>query len=93
MTSVIEWFDPREKLPEKDGYYLVCYRYASPFEIAQFATKLSDIDDIDFPEELYSQRGGFVYFDASRYRWYEVTPEGIKYWAKIPEIKEEKKDD
>jgi len=93
ISTNIEWFDHLEKLPEEDGCYLVYTDYDVPFTTVRFATKLSDIDDIDFPEELYSQYGGFAYFDESSYRWRVFPPEHIKYWAKIPEIKEEMKDD
>lgn len=89
MTTVIEWFDPREKLPEEDGHYLVYTGNVIPVTCFQFRVKLSDIDDDDFPAKLYSHHGGFVDFDDFRCRWYEVPLENIKYWAKIPEIKEE----
>lgn len=89
MTTVIEWFDPRERLPEEDGFYLVYTGNAMPVTCFQFRVKLSDIDDIDFPEKFYSHHGGFVDLDEFRYRWYEVPLENIKYWAKLPEIKEE----
>ena len=88
ITTTIEWFDPEEKLPEEDGFYLVYTGNAVPVTCVQFATNLNDFDDIDFPEELYSHCEGFVDFDGSRYRWYKVPIEEIKYWAKIPEIKE-----
>ena len=89
ISTTIEWFDPRKKLPEEDGYYLVYTRYYSPFSVFQFATKLSDFNYTDFPEEFYSH-GGFVNFDGSKCEWFEVPIQDIKYWAKIPEIKEEK---
>lgn len=90
MTTVIEWFDPREKLPEEDGDYIVYTGNAVPVTIQiKFANSLSDIDELDFPPRLYSHHAGFYEFDESYYRWYEVPLEKIKYWAKMPEIKEE----
>lgn len=91
MTTVIEWFDPREKLPEKDGLYLVYTGNAVPVTCFRFGAKLSDIDDIDFPEKLYSHHAGFVDFDEFRCRWYEVPLEEILYWAKMIETKEAKR--
>ena len=93
ITTTIEWFDPIEKLPEKDGAYLVYTGNRMPFTVLRFAANLSGLDDIDFPERYYSHRAGFVDFDETRYRWFEVPLEKIKYWTKIPEIKEETKDD
>lgn len=89
ITTTIEWFDPKEKLPEWSGPYLVYTGNAVPVTCLPFAVKLCDLDDVDFPEKLYSHHGGFVDFDEFRGRWYEVPLENIKYWAKLPEIKEE----
>ena len=89
ITTTIEWFDPIEKLPEKDGRYLVYTGNVVPVTCFQFAANISSLDDIDFPEKLYSHHAGFVDFDEFRCRWYEIPLEKIKYWTKIPEIKEE----
>ena len=86
ITTTIEWFDPREKLPEEDGNYLIYTGNAIPILCLRFGIKLCDVDDIDFPKEYYSNHSGFVDFDGSRYRWIEVPLEEIKYWAKMPEI-------
>ena len=93
ITTTIEWFDPREKLPEEDGYYLVYINNFIPVTWFCFAVKLSDIESIDFPQDSYFHHGGFVDFDQSEGRWYTVPLEEIKYWAKMPKIKEETKDD
>lgn len=91
ITTTIKWFDPREKLPEEDGYCLVCTGNAVPtshYQFCQFTSNLHDFDNIDFQDSSFDH-SGFIDFDESCYRWREIPLTLIKYWAKIPKIKEE----
>ena len=90
MTTVIKWFDPREKLPEEDGFYLIwaAGNVVVPISRRRFTSNLHDFDDIDFIDRSFDHPG-FVKLDESCFMWREIPLEEIKYWAKLPEIKEE----
>lgn len=94
ITTTIEWFKPDEKLPDKDGeYFALVSRPICELKTIRFAKNLHEFDRLDFPEES-DARPGFFDIDCNRGYWYaEIPLSNILYWAKIPEIKEETKDD
>ena len=90
ITTTSEWFRPDEKLPDKDGAYLVAVsRPSLYFCIIEFTKNLHEYSSFDFPDES-DARPGFVDVDCVRVNWFfEVPLSNVLYWAEIPNIKEE----
>lgn len=92
LPSAQQWIPVTERLPEKNGMYLVCencdhedgvFRYVS---IASYAANLNEVDEYDFPGEENKRPGWFR--DDSEYGYYEVGTGRLGYithWRELPE--------
>ena len=74
-----EWTKCSERLPEKDGQYLVVYEYFGYLSIAviSFTTNLHDISP-----ELPNKCGWFAL--SSEWGYYERS--GITHWMELPKL-------
>lgn len=79
------WVSVKDRLPSKNGEYLVVYHYFMYRKIAifRFAKDLHSIDEYDFEGE---HRPG----------WYDLDSEtgyferdGVTYWAELPKMPQE----
>ncbi len=81
----LNWISVKDRLPEKNGQYLVVKVYFGFKRIAvvNFATNLYAIDKYDFHD---AQRPGWYDMDdeAGYYEW-----TGITHWAELPELPED----
>jgi len=78
------WILCKDKLPNKDGRYLVTAihnysKHINYVHICNFANKLSDIDDYEFEGE---DRPGFFNYD-SEYGY--IEKQGVIAWQELPE--------
>lgn len=79
----VNWTKCTERLPEKDGEYLVVKSIMGIFnkiDVCGFATNLHKKDEYDFPDE---DRPGWYGCDSET-GYYEWT--GILYWAELPDM-------
>lgn len=87
MSVKDEWIPVSEKLPNKDGDYLVYteWRFGGTYlpniSIASFATNLHKVDDEDFPCPDYKRPGWYDY-DGEDATYYELSD--ITYWMPLP---------
>jgi hypothetical protein len=75
--TVIEWHNPAEELPEKSGYYLICYERALGFAEVHYSSKHKLFNTRDNDTETEAQRCTFP----------------VSYWAELPEIPEDESED
>lgn len=83
ITTTIEWFDPREKLPDKNGRYMVCLEHGRTVYYLMFSTNLYDTDIPEFSWDYY-KHPGFYIFDEYTHRFTELPLDNIGCWACIP---------
>ena len=77
-----EWIDVNDRLPEKDGEYLVIIgSYSKYRKIASYAHDLFEVDDYDFNS---GDTGWFDYDGEVGY--YKVR--NVLAWTELPEIPE-----
>ena len=87
-----DWIPCSERLPNKDGEYIVTKRFSNVFPpdvyILRFAKDLYELDEYDF----YNRKGkaGFCQYD-SEYGYSEVN--GVIAWREKPESFREYKND
>lgn len=83
--DAVQWINVKDKLPEKDGQYLVVYTFFDyrGMGVVRFSHNLHEIDEYIFDTE-------------SRPGWYEPDDEvgyfertTITHWAKLPELPKE----
>ena len=83
--DAFQWINVKDKLPEKDGQYLVVYTFfdCRSIGVARFSHNLHEIDEYIFDTE-------------SRPGWYEPDDEvgyfertTVTHWAKLPEFPKE----
>ena len=77
-----EWIDVNDRLPEKDGAYLVITgSYSRYRKIVSYAHDLFEVDDYDF------KKGDSGFFDYdSEYGYYKVDK--VLAWMELPEVPE-----
>ena len=82
--EAVQWINVKEKLPEKDGQYLVVYIFfdCKGMGVVRFSHNLHEIDE--------------YIFDTERPGWYEPDDEvgyfertTVTHWAKLPEFPKE----
>ena len=82
--EAVQWINVKDKLPEKDGQYLVVYTFFDykSMGVVRFSHNLHEIDEYNF--------------DTERPGWYEPDDEvgyiertTITHWAKLPEFPKE----
>lgn len=83
--ETVQWINVKDKLPEKDGQYLVVYTFFDfrGMGVVRFSHNLHEIDEYIFDTE-------------SRPGWYESDDEvgyfertTVTHWAKLPEFPKE----
>ena len=81
---MVEWISVKDRLPEKNGEYLIVYRYFGyrSIKVCSFSTDLHRVDDYIFKEH----RPGWYVCD-SEVMYYERT--GVSHWAELPEMPED----
>ena len=75
-----QWIPCEERLPEKDGNYLVCHTICgktTAVDIAGYAKNLRKVDKYDFTKN----KSGWYQYD-SEYGYYET--DGINAWMPLP---------
>ena len=81
----VQWINVNDKLPEKDGQYLVVYAFFDykGMGVVRFSHNLHEIDE-------------YVFDTESRPGWYEPDDEvgyfertTVTHWAKLPEFPKE----
>lgn len=84
---MLEWISVKDKLPNKNGKYLCCYRlYAfgsKSIGIYSFAKNLRKVDKYDFKSE---NRAGWYDYD-SEWGYYERN--NVTHWMPLPELPKE----
>jgi len=83
--KAMQWINAKDKLPEKDGEYLVVHTFFNyrSMRIARFSHNLHEIDEYIFDTE---NRPGWYEFDdeVGYFEWPTVT-----HWTKLPEFPKE----
>ena len=79
----MEWIKAKDKLPDKDGHYLVVKSIMGMFnkiDVCAFALNLHEVDEFDFPDE---NRPGWYEYDSEtgNFEW-----TGVTHWAELPEL-------
>lgn len=81
----VQWINVKDKLPEKDGQYLVVYTFFDyrGMGVVRFSHNLHEIDE-------------YVFDTENRPGWYEPDDEvgyfertTVTHWAKLPEFPQE----
>ena len=80
-----KWISIKDRLPDKDGIYLVTYRSVIAdirfIRIYCYSNNLSKVDKYDFPRSKYNRAGWYDY--DSEYGHWEVT--NVIAWMELPE--------
>lgn len=84
-----KWISVKDRLPNKDGRYLVTYGYIVDLnyryiKTVEFAENLTKLDNYDFPKNEYN-RAGFYDYD-SEYGYCEET--NVLAWMELPPVYE-----
>ena len=83
--EAVQWINVKDKLPEKDGQYLVVYTFFNyrGMGVVRFSHNLHEIDE-------------YVFDTENRPGWYEPDDEvgyfertTVTHWAKLPEFPKE----
>ena len=83
--EAVQWINVKDKLPEKDGQYLIVYTFFNyrDMRVVRFSHNLHEIDEYIFDTE-------------NRPGWYEPDDEvgyfertDVTHWAKLPEFPKE----
>lgn len=83
-----KWISVKDRLPNKDGEYLVTYRsdiypnYRLFVGIYVYSSNLSKVNKWDFPKKKYN-RNGWYGCDVE-YGYYEVK--NVIAWMELPEV-------
>lgn len=90
-----EWISVKDRLPSKDGEYIVAYKLDTippkwQFETCLFALDLYSVNRFDFPREWYKDKSGF--FDSEPEHGYCEVSEIVTHWMPLPEPPEENED-
>ena len=77
------WISVKDRLPEKDGQYLVCLNQTH-LMVVSFAKKLEEVD-----RDVFKGRDepGWFDWDTEWCGFYEVTM--VTHWMQIPKLPEE----
>lgn len=83
MPTVGGWISVKDRLPEKDGQYLVCLNQTH-LMVVSFAKKLEEVD-----REVFAGRDepGWFEWDTEWCGFYEVTM--VTHWMPIPKLPQE----
>ena len=83
MPTVGGWISVKDRLPEKDGQYLVCLNQTR-LMVVPFAKTLEDVD-----RDVFKGRDepGWFEWDTEWCWFYEVT--NVTHWMPIPELPKE----
>lgn len=82
-----EWVPVTERLPEKDGKYLVCEKWDCGYgaiyniRVVSYSLNLNKVDKYDFHGKEYKRPGWFDY--DSEYGHFE-TGRDITHWMPLP---------
>ena len=78
----MEWINVKDRLPNKNGEYIVvyqCFKYRL-IRVFRFALNLHEVDEFNFPDE---NRPGW-YDDDSEVGYFEI--DGVTHWAELPKL-------
>jgi len=80
--KTVEWISTKDRLPEKNGKYLVvhCFFGFRAIEVYNFATNLHKIDKYIFDKE---KRPGWYQSD-DEVGYFECN--GVSHWAELPDL-------
>lgn len=84
ILNKYNWISVKDKLPNRDGKYLVTYRSDIDnrfIRIYGYSNNLSKVDNFDFPRSKYNRAGWYDY--DSDFGYYEVT--NVIAWIELPE--------
>ena len=83
--DAVQWINVKDKLPEKDGQYLVVYTFFAyrGMSVVRFSHNLHEIDEYIFDTE---NRPGW-YEPDDEVGYFERTT--VTHWAKLPEFPKE----
>lgn len=84
-----KWISVKDRLPSKNGRYLVTYGYIADLngryiKTVEFAENLTKLDNYDFPKKEYN-RAGFYDYDSD-FGYYEETK--VLAWMELPPVYE-----
>ena len=88
--KTVNWIICKEKLPDKDGAYLVVKSimgYYYKVDVCNFTRNLHKLDEFDFPKE---KRPGWYEYDSETgyFEWTDIV-----CWAELPELPNECKNE
>lgn len=83
--DAVEWINVKDRLPEKDGQYLVVYTFfnCKGMGVVRFSHNLHEVDEYIFNEE---NRPGW-YEPDDEVGYFERTT--VTHWAKLPKFPQE----
>jgi len=83
--EAVEWINVKDRLPKKDGQYLVVYSFfnCKGMGVVRFSHNLHEVDEYIFEEE---NRPGW-YEPDDEVGYFERTT--VTHWAKLPEFPKE----
>lgn len=83
--EAVEWINVKDRLPKKDGQYLVVYTFFDykSIGVVRFSHNLHEVDEYIFDEE---NRPGW-YEPDDEVGYFERTT--VTHWAKLPEFPKE----
>lgn len=86
----MRWTECEEKLPKKDGRYMVIRKVCgeSIIDILKFSTDLYHVDRYEFQDYKNKNHAGFYEIDCD-YEYDEVDIKNVLAWAKLPKIPDE----
>ena len=78
----MDWIKTSDRLPKKNGQYLVVYKYFDyrNIDVVRFSTNLRKVDKYIFDKE---KRPGWYELD-NEVGYFERT--GITHWTELPEL-------
>ena len=80
-VTVQQWISVKERLPEKDGKYLVCRRLYGGWwrETLEFAKDARKVDKYDF---YRGWKNVWYWYDSE---WGHLTIDDVTHWMPLPE--------
>lgn len=81
-VTVQEWISVKDRLPQKDGYYLVTINYFGNYQgidVRYFAKDGETVDEYD----LAGQKDVWCSYDNE---WGYVSTDSVTHWMPLPEL-------